>query len=350
MQSTSVKHIYNILSNLTDDESIIHQLKKVIEEFDEANDATQVSKSIESLLNDAIHAIQYQKVDDNLIKTPFNSLNNVLGGFSLGEMIVIGGRPSMGKTQLLINLATHISQSYPTLFISYDLSEHLLTYRILSLITNLETDYLLRHNISDEEKSLLSKYKSEGFNHRLFINDGRSNSITELKRYCINQIKEKGVKVIMIDYLQLIRNNRKNQNKDAEISYICRELKSLAAEHHVCIIITSQLSRALENRGGDKRPQLSDLRDSGAIEQDADKVLLLYRPIYYGFEFDEDNMPTKNIMKVLIAKNRMGGLGEIALSHNSSFSVLTDHVLQIDSFNFSSSRLDEIDTKGDNPF
>ena len=345
-----MQNLRNIIDNHTDEESIIYQLKKVIEDYDDAHTMTHLSKPIDVLLVDAIDAIQEQSVYDSLIKTPFNSLNHVIGGFAMGEMIVIGGRPSMGKTQFLINLATHLSKEHPTLFVSYDLSEHLLTYKILSTITKFEVDELLRRQITNEEKTLLNKYKTEGFKQHLFINDARSNSINDLKKHCINQIKENGIKVIMIDYLQLLKGNRKYQNRDAEISYICRELKSLASEHQVCIIITSQLSRALENRGGDRRPKLSDLRDSGAIEQDADKVLMLYRPIYYGVEFDEDNMPTKNIMKVIIAKNRRGGLGEITLSHNASFSVLTDHVLELGSFNFSSSRLDEIDTKGDNPF
>lgn len=343
METQLSNRLANIINTSNgDDGQLIFHLKNLIVEYDENNEYTTNSKSINELIADAIRVIQNPTKADNLITTQFNNLNNLINGFSLGELIVIGGRPGMGKTQFLINLATHISKSHPLLFFSFDLSEQLLSNRFLSVLTEIPTSNLVQNKLSNEEMSILNTFEIDKCEHQLLVNDNRSSSMSNIKKYCKKQIEESGIKVIMIDYLQLLTANRRGQNRDAEISYVCRELKNLATENNVCIILSSQLSRAVETRGGDRKPHLSDLRDSGAIEQDADKVLFIYRPEYYGFEVDEDNLPTKGIVKIITAKNRMGKLGETILKIDDNFIKFFEPEPERNTFRFSS-RIDEID-------
>jgi replicative DNA helicase len=129
-----------------------------------------------------------------------------------------------------------------------------------------------------------------------------------LKTYCEKMVAEKGIRVIAIDYLQMLSSNRYRHNRELEVSYISRTLKKIAKDLNICMIVTSQLSRSVETRGGDKRPLLSDLRESGAIEQDADKVIFVYRPDYYGITTDEDGNTTKGQLELLMVKNRTGAI------------------------------------------
>jgi len=344
METKLSNRLANIINTSNgDDGQLIFHLKNLIVEYDENTEYAKKSKTIKELIEEAINVIQHPTKSDNLITTQFTNLNNLINGFSFGELIVIGGRPGMGKTQLLINLATHISKIHPVLFFSFDLSEQLLSNRFLSVLTEIPTSNLVQSKLSNEEMTILNTFEIDKHKNKLLVNDNRSSSMPNIKKYCKMQIDEAGIKVIMIDYLQLLTANRRGQTRDAEISYVCRELKNLATENNVCIILSSQLSRAVETRGGDKKPQLSDLRDSGAIEQDADKVLFIYRPDYYGLEVDEDNLPTKGMVKIITAKNRMGKLGETILKIDDNFIKFFEPEPERNAFRFSS-RIDEIDT------
>jgi replicative DNA helicase len=348
METPLANRIANVLNkNEGDDVQLMYQLKKIIVEHEENTHISPKSKSIKELIEDAIAVIQHPSENHNLVETQFSSLNKLIGGYSLGELVVIGGRPGMGKTQFAINLATHISKSHPLLFFSFDLSEQLLSNRILSVFTKIPSFKLVQHNLSDYEMAELKDFKIDTNEYKFWVNDNRSTSISSIIQYCKKQIDEAGIKVIVIDYLQLLTGNRRGQNREAEVSYVCRELKNLATENNVCVVVLSQLSRSVETRGGYKEPQLSDLRDSGAIEQDADKVLFLYRPEYYGIEVDENNLSTRGIVKIIVAKNRMGSLGEVSLKVDSDFTCFYEIEPERDTFIFSS-RVDELDN--DIPF
>jgi len=153
----------------------------------------------------------------------------------------------------------------------------------------------------------------------IFIDDTPSITIYDLRAKCRRLKAEKDIQLVMIDYLQLMGTTQRSANREQEIASISRSLKALARELEVPIIALSQLSRAVETRGGDRRPQLSDLRESGSLEQDADVVLFLYRPEYYGIMQDEDGQPTQGITEVLLSKQRNGPIGKIRLRFISDY-------------------------------
>jgi replicative DNA helicase len=144
----------------------------------------------------------------------------------------------------------------------------------------------------------------------------------------------------------MISSNKYRNNRELEISYISRELKNIAKDFNVCVIASSQLSRAVEQRGGDKKPMLADLRESGAIEQDADKVIFVYRPAYYGFVFDENGNNVEEITELILAKNRTGSLGVVKLLRDSNFTNYRNFDGFKNEFSFSKNRMEELD----NPF
>ncbi|MCX6295499.1 MAG: DnaB-like helicase C-terminal domain-containing protein, partial [Bacteroidetes bacterium] len=138
-------------------------------------------------------------------------------------------------------------------------------------------------------------------------------------------VKEKKVEVVLVDYLQMIKvKSRRDNNREADVAKVCRELKALARKYNIVVVVNSQLSRAVETRGGDKRPQLSDLRESGSIEQDADKVLFIHRPEYYNITEDENGMSTEGIAEIIIAKDRDGAIGSVKLNFVGQCSTYKD--------------------------
>ena len=184
----------------------------------------------------------------------------------------------------------------------------------------------------------------------LFIYERNTNGMSGFKEMCRKHVKEKGVKVIFVDYLQLLNSTRYRNNRELEIGYISRELKNIARELTICVVATSQLSRSVEQRGGERKPILSDLRESGSIEQDADKVIFLYRPTYYGIVLDEDGNSTQYLMELILAKNRNGPLTTIRLRHDPQFTSFVP--FDPEHFSLPKGRLDEIEgeSEEDVPF
>jgi replicative DNA helicase len=299
------------------------------------------TKSIAQLVEENLEQLNSETDQKNVIKTGFGDLDELMGGFRCGEFIVVGGRPGMGKTHLLVNLSLNISKTFPLLYVTFELSEFQLTSRFISFVSEIPVYKMLQHNLNEEQKHKLSTMNDEFAKYQLFIHDCLDLRIATLKAHCQKQVQENGVKVIVIDYLQLITSDMyRKSNRELEISYICRELRSLAKDFNVCIIVSSQLSRNVEMRSASKYPQLSDLRDSGAIEQTADKVLFIYRPEYYGFCEDEEGNSTKNLVTIIVAKNRSGRLGDINLLKNDDFTTLRDFKNE---FSFFSNRLNELE-------
>lgn len=333
------------LSSL-DKKEIIRRLNNMVLEFEMTTSSeAKDSKSLTSLFADHLSGLQNKIDTTHLIKSGFGNLDALIGGFLPGEFVVIGGRPAMGKTQFCVNLCLNISKVHPVLYFTYDLSESLLVSRFISALTDIETKKILQNELTSEEKIQITSQKKKIQDHHININDSCNSSVTAFKAHCLKQIYENGIKVILVDYLQMMSTSRYRNSRELEISYISRELKSLARDHNVCVIATSQLSRSPEKRSMAAKPFLSDLRDSGAIEQDADKVIFLYRPEYYAIDVDESGDSVAGLMELIIAKNRNGGLGTVRLKRNAVFSSFTDFVEYSNEFTFSPRRLDELEDK-----
>ncbi|HQO40364.1 MAG TPA: DnaB-like helicase C-terminal domain-containing protein [Spirochaetota bacterium] len=344
MKQDLTEKIKNLINQPDIDENeVIFQLKKLLYDNDLKKLAPRDTISLSELLSEKLSEIKNPMVAETIIKTGIESLDRALCGFALGELVVLGGRPAMGKTQLLIYLSMKFSRTIPVLYFSFDYSMSMLKNRYVSIMAQVATDRLMRGDLELDEKEMIIHQVEKKLNtYKIFINDGCSDSVSLLRAHCQKQIAENGVKVIIIDYLQLMSHPRLRYNRELEISYITRELKNMAREFNVCVIVASQLSREAERRPGCKRPILSDLRDSGAIEQDADKVIFIYRPEYYCIEEDEFGNSTTRMLELIIAKNRTGSSAEIKLRHGNGFTSFEDVEETPDEFTFDKNRQDEI--------
>lgn len=279
-----------------------------------------------------------------LLQTGLPGFDQKFGGLARGEFVVLGGRPGMGKTQVLIEIAQHLSQQVPVLFFTYDLSALHLSQRFISSLCGVAVQQIINGQLSVAQRTLINEEAQALSQRQLLLNETFYPSLSAFKDCCRQHVAADGIQVVFIDYLQLLSDRTIRQNRDAEISYITRELKTFAKELQICIIASSQLSRSLELRGGDRRPMLSDLRESGAIEQDADKVLFIYRPEYYGFMQDENGQSTIGLVELILAKNRTGYLGTVQFLRNATHSAYLPLPQQQLNFNFSTNRLDELNT------
>lgn len=328
------------------EKELIYNLKKLIYREQDILNPAKESKDIKTLITEKIETI-FDEKPNVFYKSGLKDLDRVIGGFMPGEFIIIGGRPSMGKTQLLLNLVRNISQNDACLYLTVDLSETLLSSRFISTISGIPVDKILQHKLNDSEKSVLVNLENSISNYNMMINDCSSVSINAVKRLCEKQISERGVKLVFVDYLQRMTTNRYRNSRDLEISYICKELKSIAKDNNVCVVVNSQLSRGVDLRSGDKRPVLSDLRDSGTIEQDADKVIFIHRPEYYGFLHDVDGNNLEGMVELIIAKNRFGPLGSVFIKRDMNFTGFFDASdlsnFEDSTFKFDQDRLDELD-------
>ena len=253
------------------------------------------------------------------IPSGFTELDKLTSGWQPSDLIIIAARPGMGKTALTLSMARNmaVDHNIPVAFFSCEMSSVQLITRLISSETGLSSEKLRTGNLEKHEWEQLN-VKVKGLEKApLFIDDTPSLSIFDLRAKARRLASQQGVKMIMIDYLQLMTagGGKNGGNREQEISTISRNLKALAKELNVPVIALSQLSRAVETRGGSKRPLLSDLRESGAIEQDADIVSFIYRPEYYKIdEWDDDeHTPTAGQGEFIVAKHRNGGLDEIRL-------------------------------------
>lgn len=253
------------------------------------------------------------------IPSGFNKVDKLTSGWQPSDLIIIAARPGMGKTALTLSMARNmaVEHNVPVAFFSCEMSSVQLITRLISSETGLSSEKLRTGNLEKHEWEQLN-VKVKGLEKApLFIDDTPSLSIFDLRAKARRLASQHGIKMIMIDYLQLMTagGSQKGGNREQEISTISRNLKALAKELNIPVIALSQLSRAVETRGGSKRPLLSDLRESGAIEQDADIVSFIYRPEYYKIEEwdDEERSPTDGQAEFIIAKHRNGGLDEIRL-------------------------------------
>lgn len=270
-------------------------------------------KSIREVVRDAINKISIAaKSDGNItgLSTGFTELDYNTAGLQPSDLILIAARPSMGKTAFVLNLAQNIcfKQDKAVLIFSLEMSQEQLVNRLLALESHVKAQSIRTGNVTDKDWEGLVEGASVIGESKLLIDDTPGISIGELRSKCRKYALSNDIKIIIIDYLQLMSGDgRHSDSRQQEISDISRSLKALARELNVPVIALSQLSRAVEKRE-DHRPMLSDLRESGAIEQDADVVMFLYRDDYYNKETDK-----KNIAEVIIAKQRNGPIGTTEL-------------------------------------
>lgn len=243
------------------------------------------------------------------IPTGFIDLDYKMSGFQPSDLILIAARPSMGKTAFVLNIAQHMAfkSDVTTAVFSLEMSKEQLVNRLLALESNVDSQAIRTGNLSDEDWTKLIEGAGVIGKSNLIIDDTPGISISELRSKCRKYKLEHNLGVIMIDYLQLMTGGGRSESRQQEISEISRSLKGLARELNVPVVALSQLSRAVEQRP-DKRPMMSDLRESGAIEQDADVIMFIYREDYY--IKDTEN---KNIAEIIIAKQRNGPIGTVNL-------------------------------------
>lgn len=293
------------------------------------------TETAHSLVIQAKNRIQEISNKDGLSGVPsgFDKLDKLTSGWQPSDLVIIAARPGMGKTALTLSMARNIAvgNNIPVAFFSLEMSAVQLITRLISSETGLSSEKLRTGNLETHEWEQLNVKVKDLEKAPLFIDDTPSLSIFDLRAKARRLSSQYGIKLIVVDYLQLMTagSSVKGGNREQEISTISRNLKALAKELNIPVIALSQLSRAVETRGGSKRPLLSDLRESGAIEQDADIVSFIYRPEYYKIDEwdDEERSPTAGQGEFIVAKHRNGGLENIRLKfvgHLGKFDNLDD--------------------------
>jgi replicative DNA helicase len=267
------------------------------------------------VLKDSFKVIEklYEKKDHVTgVASGFTDLDQLTCGFQPSDLVIIAGRPSMGKTAFVLNIAEHvgIEARTPVAIFSLEMSREQLVMRMLSSVSGVDGNRLRRGFLSREDWPLLSRAAGKLAEAPIFIDDSAACTVLEIRAKSRRLKADHGLSLVIIDYLQLIRGRDRSESRQQEISEISRSLKSLAKELKVPVVALSQLSRAVESRGGDKRPQLSDLRESGAIEQDADVVAFIFREDMYREDADQQ----QGVAEVIVRKQRNGPTATVKLA------------------------------------
>ena len=282
---------------------------------------------IDPVIKNAIDVIQKAAANkDGLtgVPTGYHKLDDITSGWQPSDLVIIAGRPAMGKTSFALSMAKNIAADYqvPMAFFSLEMSNVQLVNRLISNVCEIQGSKILNGQLQPDEWDRLDKRLNNLLGAPLYVDDTPGLSVFELRTKARRLVREHGVKIIMIDYLQLMNaNGMRFSSRQEEVSVISRSLKGLAKELDVPILALSQLNRGVESREGleGKRPQLSDLRESGAIEQDADMVLFVHRPEYYHIYQDDNGRDLHGMAQIIIAKHRKGATGDVLLTFRGEF-------------------------------
>ena len=282
---------------------------------------------IDPVIKNAIEVIQKAASNkDGLtgVPTGYHKLDDVTSGWQASDLVIIAGRPAMGKTSFALSMAKNIAADYkvPMAFFSLEMSNVQLVNRLISNCCEIQGSKILNGQLQPDEWERLDQRVNDLMGAPLYIDDTPGLSVFELRTKARRLVREHGVKIIMIDYLQLMNaNGMRFSSRQEEVSTISRSLKGLAKELDIPILALSQLNRGVEAREGleGKRPQLSDLRESGAIEQDADMVLFVHRPEYYHIYQDDNGRDLHGMAQIIIAKHRKGATGDVLLTFRGEF-------------------------------
>ncbi len=310
--------IHNAYDETTDVFDLLDNTEQKLFEISETNLRRNYASMPELVLKTLERLEEMRGKDSSVTGIPsgFIELDKMTAGWQKTDLVIIAARPAMGKTALTLTLARHAAMRFsePVAFFSLEMAAVQLTQRMICSEAELDAQKVRTGRLEEYEwKQLLHRIGNLN-KATIFIDDTPALSVFDLRAKCRRLKAEKNIGMVIIDYLQLMSGNAsKNANREQEIAGISRALKELAKELDVCVIALSQLSRAVESRGGDRRPVLSDLRESGSIEQDADMVMFLYRPEYYGFETDDEGNSTLGLAELIIAKQRNGPTGTVKL-------------------------------------
>ena len=343
IQRELIKISAKIMTDAYDETSDVFDLlgeaEKSLYEVSEGNIRKNYDK-MSSLIRQALHQIEEVKNKEGGISgvpSGFQDLDKVTSGWQKSDLVILAARPGMSKTAFVLSTArnTAVQFNKPVAVFSLEMSSVQLVNRLIASESGIAAEKLRKGNLEDHEWIQLNQKITQLSEAPIFIDDTPALTIFELRAKCRRLKKQHDVELIIIDYLQLMHagGSQKSGNREQEISTISRSLKSIAKELDVPIIALSQLSRAVETRGGDKRPMLSDLRESGAIEQDADIVCFIYRPEYYGMTEWPNSAPGEDPDctgqgEIIIAKHRNGSLDNVRLRFIANLAKFTD----LDSF------------------
>ena len=317
-------------------------------------------KKVQNLMKEAIDELETKKEKkDGITGVPsgFIDLDTITSGWQPSDLVIIAGRPSMGKTAFVLSLIRNasIDHNLPMGIFSLEMSSLQLVNRLISSEAELDSDKIRKGNLKDYEWQQLLHKTDLLQKAPIFIDDTPALSILELRAKARRLKSQHDIQCIIVDYLQLMTSEygKTSGNREQEIASISRSLKAVAKELNIPVIALSQLSRAVETRGGDKRPVLSDLRESGSIEQDADMVMFIYRAEKYDITEDEDGESTIGVAELLLRKNRNGPTGKVKLKFVERFAKFVDknYIDSSESITLKSkSNIKKLDSDNSDPF
>jgi len=286
-------------------------------------DVTQINPVIGEAL-EMLQKAYNQKEGLSGVRTGFEGLDKITSGWQKSDLIIIAARPAMGKTAFILSMAKNMAVQFntPVAVFSLEMSNVQLVNRLIVNVCELPGEKIKSGRLEDHEWQQLDFKLKELYDAPIYVDDTPSLSVFELRTKARRLVREHGISCIIIDYLQLMNASGMNfGSREQEVSMISRSLKGLAKELNIPIIALSQLNRGVENRQGNegKRPQLADLRESGAIEQDADMVCFIHRPEYYKILEDERGNSLKGIAEIIIAKHRNGATGDVRLKFRNEY-------------------------------
>ncbi len=324
--STSTEIIKDAYEDTTDVFELLDKAEKNLFSISE-NNLKRESQDISSLVMGELKEMEIRMnvSEDHLngVASGFIELDKATGGWQKSDLIIVAARPAMGKTAFTLALARNaaIDHKKPVAIFSLEMSSSQLVQRMISMESHIPSEKIRKGNLHPYEYQILTSKIDKLKEAPIFIDDTPAINIFEIRSKCRRLKQQHDIQMIVIDYLQLMSGtgDGRGGNREQEISQISRSLKGLAKELGIPVIALSQLSRAVETRGGDKKPILSDLRESGAIEQDADIVIFLYRGEYYGLDTDAEGNSNRNIAEVIIAKHRNGPIRTVKTRFISSF-------------------------------
>jgi len=321
-----VSDVNNQLTNREELEMIIGGIEKQISKISltRGEDLADLKKQLLIMLKD----VEVRMNTNGLMGTPtgFKDIDKFTGGWQETDLIIVGGASSMGKTSFALALAYNAAKygNTPTVVFSYEMSSNQLLKRLVSVESGISNNYIANGTINDDELKRIHDATTVLENIPLNVDECNITSLRYLVYRIKQYVKEKGVKLVMVDYLQLVSYSSKGLSREQEVSKVARKLKNLAKELNITIIALSQLNRGVGMRNNCK-PTLSDLRESGEIEQAADIVMLLYRPEYYGLKYDDYGNDAKGIATIIFAKGRNIGVGEVTLRFISELTKFEDY-------------------------
>jgi replicative DNA helicase len=311
-----------------DVDELINEAESAIFKISEGN-IKKETQPIKPILKEAVQLIEEaSKRKDGLSGIPsgYSKIDRITSGWQKTDLVIIAARPAMGKTAFVLSMARNMAVEFnkPVAMFSLEMSSIQLVNRMIASESELGSDKIKKGSLEGDDWDRLNKAIRRLDEAPIFIDDTPALSIFELRAKCRRLKMQHDIGIVLVDYLQLMTAGSDNRgSREQEVSLISRSLKAIAKELDIPIIALSQLNRSVESREG-KRPQLSDLRESGAIEQDADMVIFIHRPEYYGLSEDEEGNSLRNVAEIIIAKHRNGAVGDVRLSFRKELAKFVD--------------------------